>query len=42
MPNMIYIKAGGLDGGKADIGKVGVEFYPKDRVSFAKEVEGAK
>ncbi|KAF8855214.1 hypothetical protein BDZ45DRAFT_595904, partial [Acephala macrosclerotiorum] len=42
MPDMMCIKAGGLDGGKANIGKVGVEFYTKDRVSFAKEVEGAK
>jgi hypothetical protein len=42
MPNIMCIKAGGLDGGKADIGKVSVEFYTKDRVSFAKEVEGAK
>ena len=39
---MTCIKAGGLDGGAADIGKVGVEFYTKDRVSFSKEVEGAK
>ena len=40
MPHMMCIKVGGLDGGKADIGKVGVEFYTKDRVSFAKKVEG--
>ncbi|KAE9368256.1 hypothetical protein N431DRAFT_346866, partial [Stipitochalara longipes BDJ] len=42
MPNMMCIKAGGLDSGKADIWKVGVEFYTKDRVSFAKDLEEAK
>lgn len=44
MPDVACIKAGGLDGGCADIGKegVGVEFYTKDRVSFAGEVKGAK
>lgn len=31
-----------LDGGAADFGQVGVEFYTKDRVSFSKEVSGAK
>jgi len=43
MPELTCIKAGGLDGGKTDLGgKVAVEFYTKDRVPFAKEVEGAK
>ena len=42
MPDMVCVKAGGLDGGAADFGKVGVEFYTKDRVSFAHEIEGAK
>ena len=42
MEGMTVIKAGGLDGGKADLKDVGVEFYTKDRLSFAKEVEGAK
>lgn len=42
MPDVTCIKAGGLDGGKADLGDINVEFYTKDRVSFAKAVEGAK
>ncbi|TVY84966.1 hypothetical protein LSUE1_G000843 [Lachnellula suecica] len=42
MADMTCIKAGTLDGGAADFGKVGVEFYTKDRVSFAHEVAGAK
>ena len=42
MPDMTCVKAGGLDAGAADFGKVGVEFYTKDRVSFAHEVAGAK
>ncbi len=42
MEGMTVIKAGGLDNGKADLKDVGVEFYTKDRLSFAKEVEGAK
>jgi hypothetical protein len=42
MEGMTVIKAGGLDGGKADLSSIGVEFYTKDRVGFAKEVEGAK
>jgi hypothetical protein len=42
MPDMTCVKAGGLDGGKADLGSIAVEFYTKDRVGFAKEVEGAK
>jgi hypothetical protein len=42
MPEMMFIKAGGLDGGKADLGKVDVELYVKDRVSFLGKVEGAK
>lgn len=42
LPEMTCIKAGTLDGGAADFGKVGVEFYTKDRVSFATACEGAK
>jgi hypothetical protein len=42
MPEMTCVKAGTLDGGAADFGKVGVEFYTKDRVSFAPACEGAK
>jgi hypothetical protein len=42
MPEMTCVKAGTLDGGAADFGKVGVEFYTKDRVSFASSCEGAK
>jgi hypothetical protein len=34
MPTMIFIKADGLDGCKADLGKVDVEFYVKDRAGF--------
>jgi len=43
MPDMTCVKAGGLDGGKAGLdGKIGIEFYTKDRVPFAAPVEGAK
>ena len=42
MPDVTCVKAGGLDGGAADLGKIGVEFYTKDRVGFAHAVEGAK
>ena len=42
MPDVTCVKAGGLDGGAANISNIGVEFYTKDRVGFAKEVEGAK
>lgn len=42
MPEMMFIKAGGLDGGKADLGTVDVELYVKDRVGFLGAVEGAK
>jgi len=42
MPGATCIKAGGLDGGAADLGDVAVEFYTKDRVSFSKEIPGAK
>jgi len=41
MADMTCVKSGGLDGGKADH-KVDVEFYTKDRLSYAKEVAGAK
>jgi hypothetical protein len=42
MPTMMFVKAGGLDGGKADLGKVDVELYVKDRVGFLSAQEGAK
>ncbi|KAE9376317.1 hypothetical protein N431DRAFT_367329 [Stipitochalara longipes BDJ] len=42
MPTMMFIKAGGLDGGKTDLGHVDVELYVKDRVGFLGAVEGAK
>ena len=43
MPDMTCVKAGGLDGGKANLGgKIGVEFYTKDRVSYSAPCEGAK
>lgn len=43
MPDMTCVKAGGLDGGAAALsGKVGVEFYTKDRVSYLAAVDGAK
>jgi hypothetical protein len=43
MPDVTCVKAGGLDGGAAALGgKVGVEFYTKDRVEYCKAVEGAK
>ena len=43
MPDVTCIKAGGLDGGAASLGgKIGVEFYTKDRVNYLHDVEGAK
>ena len=42
MEGITVVRAGGLDGGKADLNDVGVEFYTKDRVSFANEIQGAK
>lgn len=43
MPDVTCVKAGGLDNGAASLGgKVGVEFYTKDRVSYLHEVSGAK
>lgn len=43
MPEMTCVKAGGLDGGAASLGgKVGVEFYTKDRVSYLQGIDGAK
>jgi hypothetical protein len=42
MPEIMFIKAGGLDGGKADLGNVDVELYVKDRVGFLGKLEGAK
>ncbi|KAK2612794.1 hypothetical protein QQS21_001246 [Conoideocrella luteorostrata] len=43
MPDVYCVKAGSLEGGAASLGdKIGVEFYTKDRVSYLKEVQGAK
>jgi hypothetical protein len=43
MPEATIIKAGTLDGGAASLGgKVAVEFYTKDRVSYLSGCEGAK
>lgn len=43
MPGKVVIKAGGLDNGKAALdGKVGVEFYCRDRVPYLASAEGAK
>jgi len=43
MPDVTCVKAGGLDGGAASLdGKIGVEFYTKDRVGYLQGVEGAK
>jgi hypothetical protein len=42
MSSMTVIKAGGLDGGAANLKNVGAEFYVKDRVGYSKELEGSK
>ncbi|OJJ44220.1 hypothetical protein ASPZODRAFT_135012 [Penicilliopsis zonata CBS 506.65] len=43
MADMVCIKAGTLDNGKASLdGKVDVEFYVKDRVQYLGGCEGAK
>lgn len=43
MPDMMYVKAGGLDDGAANLnGTVGTELYCKDRVSYLKSIQGAK
>lgn len=43
MPDVTCVKAGSLDGGAASLGgKIGVEFYTKDRVSYLHDVAGAK
>lgn len=43
MPTAVCIKAGSLDGGKAALdGKVGVEFYTKDRVGYLHGLADAK
>lgn len=43
MPEMTCVKAGGLDGGHANLAnKIDVEFYTKDRCVYLKEVEGSK
>jgi hypothetical protein len=41
MPEMMFVEAGGLDGGKEDLGKVDVELFVKDRVGFLSAREGA-
>ncbi|KFH42150.1 hypothetical protein ACRE_071350 [Hapsidospora chrysogenum ATCC 11550] len=42
-PEVTCVKGGVLDGGAASLGgKIGVEFYCKDRVSYLGECEGAK
>lgn len=43
MPDVTCVKAGGLDGGGAELGnKVDIEFYCKDRVKYLKDVPNAK
>ncbi|PHH62684.1 hypothetical protein CDD81_6830 [Ophiocordyceps australis] len=43
MPDSLCLKAGCLDGGAASMGgKIGVEFYTKDRVTYLAGIEGAK
>ncbi|KAG5927101.1 hypothetical protein E4U42_002579 [Claviceps africana] len=43
MPNVYCVKAGTLDGGAANMGgKVGVEFYTKDRVGYLGVLDGTK
>ncbi|KAJ8065022.1 hypothetical protein OCU04_007324 [Sclerotinia nivalis] len=42
MPDFVGIKAGALDGGAADYGKVATEFYTESRLSFCKAIDGAK
>ncbi|CAG7918389.1 unnamed protein product [Penicillium olsonii] len=43
MPDNTVVKAGGLDGGEANLrGKIDIEFYVKDRPSYLAPVEGAK
>ncbi|KAF7890033.1 uncharacterized protein EAF02_002448 [Botrytis sinoallii] len=41
MPDFFGIKAGSLDDGAADYGKVATEFYTDYRLSFCKAIEGA-
>ena len=41
MPDATCIKAGGLDDQKLRDSKMEVEFYTKDRLHFAPQVEGA-
>lgn len=43
MPDVTCVKAGGLDGGAANLGnKITVEFYVKDRPQYLKPCDGAK
>lgn len=43
MPDVTCVKSGGLDGGAANLGgKIGVEFYTKDRVSYLHDLADAK
>lgn len=42
MPDMTCVKAGGLDGGAANLNnKIGIEFYVKDRPQYLKPCDGA-
>lgn len=43
MPEIICVKAGGLDNKGANLGgKVDIEFYVKDRNSYVAAMDGAK
>lgn len=43
MPDMVCVKAGGLDGKKAHLdNKIDVEFYTKDRVGYLPSIPEAK
>ncbi|KAM0164821.1 hypothetical protein ACHAPC_010826 [Botrytis cinerea] len=42
LPELIGIKAGSLDNGAADYGKVATEFYTEKRVGFCRAIDGAK
>ena len=40
MPDVTCVKSGGLDGGAADH-PIAVEFYNRDRLGYAKAIDGA-
>jgi len=42
MPDAVCIKSGSIDDKEVRDYKPGVEFYVKDRMGYASEVEGAK